>query len=38
MIQFETNIEKGERKGTRKSHFRFDSAEPHPLFYKYSDS
>ena len=28
---------KGERKGKRKPHFRFDSAEPHPIFYKYSE-
>ena len=32
------NIAKGERKGKRKSHFQFDSAEPHPIFYKYSES
>lgn len=31
-----TKIAKGERKGKRKSHFQFDSAEPHPIFYKYS--
>ena len=28
---------KGERKDKRKSHFRFDYAEPHPIFYKYSE-
>ena len=28
---------KGECKGKRKSYFRFDYAEPHPIFYKYSE-
>ena len=32
------NIVKGECKGKRKSHFRFDYAEPHPIFYKYSET
>ena len=31
------NIVKGECKGKRKSYFRFDYAEPHPIFYKYSE-
>ena len=31
------NIAKGERKGKPKSYFRFDYAEPHPIFYKYSE-
>ena len=35
---YDTNIRKGERKGKRKSHFQFDSAEPHPIFYKYSET
>ena len=33
-----TNITKGECRGKRKFHFRFDYAEPHPIFYKYSES
>lgn len=32
-----TNIVKGECRGKPKSHFRFDYAEPHPIFYKYSE-
>ena len=28
---------KGECRGKPKSHFRFDYAEPHPIFYKYSE-
>jgi len=28
---------KGERRGKRKFHFRLDYAEPHPIFYKYSE-
>ena len=31
------NIVKGERRGKRKFHFRLDYAEPHPIFYKYSE-
>ena len=31
------NIAKGECKGKRKSHFRFDYVEPPPIFYKYKD-
>ena len=27
-----TKIAKGESRGKRKSHFRFDYAEPHPIF------
>ncbi|HBO08410.1 MAG TPA: hypothetical protein DEF69_05095 [Barnesiella sp.] len=27
-----TKIVKGESRGKRKSHFRFDYAEPHPIF------
>ena len=27
------NIAKGECKGKRKSYFRFDYAEPHPIFF-----
>ena len=27
-----TKIVKGENRGKRKSHFRFDYAEPHPIF------
>ena len=33
-----TNIAKGERKDKRKSYFRFDYAEPHPIFYKYIET
>ena len=32
-----TKIMKGKCKGKRKFHFRFDSAEPYPIFYKYSE-
>ena len=32
-----TNIAKGECKDKRKSHFRLDSAEPYPIFYKYNE-
>ena len=32
-----SNIAKGECKGKRKSHFRFDYVEPPPIFYKYKD-
>ena len=31
-----TNIAKGECRGKRKSYFRIGSAEPYPIFYKYS--
>ena len=32
-----TNIAKGECRGKRKSYFRIGSAEPYPIFYKYSE-
>ena len=32
-----TNIAKDKCKGKRKFHFRFDSAEPYPIFYKYRE-
>lgn len=31
-----TNIAKGECRGKRKSYFRIGSAEPYPIFYKYT--
>ena len=31
-----TNIAKGECRGKRKSCFRIGSAEPYPIFYKYT--
>ena len=33
-----TNIAKGECRGKRKSYFRIGSAEPYPIFYKYSET
>lgn len=33
-----TNIAKGECRGKRKSYFRIGSAEPYPIFYKYTQT
>ena len=35
---FNSNIVKGECNGKRNLHFRLDSAEPYPIFYKDSES
>ncbi len=37
-ILYSTKIVKGKCKGKRKFHFRFDSAEPYPIFYKYTET
>ena len=34
---FNSNIVKGECNGKRNLHFRLDSAEPYPIFYKYNE-